>query len=751
MKYLAFSLLLACSGMPAEPLNYAPTPNDAYWLDEWHLENLDTNAVRRGVDIHAREAWAYSRGKGINIAIVDNGVESSHPDLNANAATNLDYNFQLNITNGYPILDGWSHGTSVAGVAAAVGDNERGVIGVAPEAHFASWVIFNTNNNTFVDSEALAKMFQSHLQDVQVQNHSWVKLRDDFTFMSEAESNAIQRAITEGRDGKGVIIVRAAGNSRVDGRNANDDAYTADPRAITVAAVRFDGRTASYSTPGSPILVSTPSGDSGGGFPNLFTTDRVGQKGFNQISFNNDLADYVFGGFGFGGTSASAPIISGISALMLSVNPNLTYRDVQQILLLAAEQTDPADPDLVENGAGFQVSHNTGFGVVNAGTAVDLARHWQNRPATTNISVTASGDLNIPDGAYRLNVSSDIPLPEGLKSILAVPSLGIHVEAQTTTIQLVNVGDAVAPLTTNLTGKAALIQRGGATFAAKVQNAANAGALFAVIYNNSNPLAVGGTDFVPIPTIFISKEDGEGLASFATNFAIHANISLTTTNYDFQVDSAISCEQVMLRVKFSEQSRGDMRLTLVSPSGTRSVLHRYGLDVNPFDGTWTYMSTHHFYEPAKGKWQAFFSDEALGRTGVVHEATLGISGVPLASDSDNDGLPDEWEMAHFKSLQFGPKDDPDNDGYSNAREWVMSSDPVLNESPLALGVSKWNDKIVRLNWTSNPEATYEVLGATDAGGEFTVLTNIPGSFPRGEWFSTSTNESYRFYTVREKQ
>jgi hypothetical protein len=125
--------------------------------------------------------------------------------------------------------------------------------------------------------------------------------------------------------------------------------------------------------------------------------------------------------------------------------------------------------------------------------------------------------------------------------------------------------------------------------------------------------------------------------------------------------------------------------------------------------------------------------------------------VPLASDSDNDGLPDEWEMAHFKSLQFGPKDDPDNDGYSNAREWVMSSDPVVNESPLALAVAKWNDKIMRLNWTSKPEATYEVLGATDPGGEFTVLTNIPGSFPRDEWFSTSTNENYRFYIVREKQ
>jgi subtilisin family serine protease/subtilisin-like proprotein convertase family protein len=748
MKRFFVLLTLAVASYADGPLQYAPAPNDAYWLEEWHLENLGTNAIRTGVDINAREAWAYTRGAGINIAIVDNGVESTHPDLIANSAPELDFTFQLGVTNGLPLLDSWNHGTSVAGLAAATGNNGRGVIGVAPEARFASWVIFSTNTGTFVDSDALASMFQSHLDTVQVQNHSWVKVGDRFTFMSGPESNAIQRAVTEGRDGKGVIIIRAAGNDRTQGRNSNDDAYTADPRAVTVASVRFDGRAATYSNPGASILVSTPSGDTGGGFPNLFTTDRVGQKGFNQINFFNDLADYVFGAFGFGGTSASAPILSGISALMLSANPNLTYRDVQQILILAADQTDPADPDLQRNGAGFMVSHNTGFGMVNAGTAVDLARHWPNRPPATSASVTTSGELPIPDGSLRLLVSSSIPLPPGLDSIPAVPSLGIHVEEPTAIIPLIYVGDAATPLETNLTGKAALIQRGGATFADKIQNAANAGALFAVIYNNDSALAVGGTDFVPIPAIFIDKEAGEGLVSFSTNYPMQAQISLSPVHYDFQVDSSIQCEQVLLHVNFSEQARGDMRLTLVSPGGTRSVLQRFGLDVSPFDGAWTYMTTHHFYEPSRGKWQAFFSDEATGATGVVHSATLEITGVPLLLDTDNDALPDDWELANFLSLQYGPADDPDQDGYSNIREFVMGTNPGLNESPTALAISSWNSEIVRLNWNSRAGTEYQVLSSDDVTQPFTVLTNLPGEFPRTPFYIEAPSP-HHFFKVRE--
>src|SRR6185436_16339100 len=106
-------------------------------------------------------------------------------------------------------------------------------------------------------------------------------------------------------------------------------------RVITVAAVRLDGRAASSSDPGACLLVGAPSGDINSGFNGLFSTDLIGSRGVNQLSYffpYEDLSDYVFNNLGASGTSASASQVSGVVALMLSANPALTYRDVQQIL-----------------------------------------------------------------------------------------------------------------------------------------------------------------------------------------------------------------------------------------------------------------------------------------------------------------------------------------------------------------------------------------------------------------------------------
>src|SRR6185295_8087289 len=112
-----------------------------------------------------------------------------------------------------------------------------------------------------------------------------------------------------------------------------------------------------------------PSGANDPSLPELFSTDRSGSDfGFNQgIIFpgREDLSDYVFTS-AFTGTSAAAPEISGLVALLLSANPQLTYRDVQQILINCSKQWDLNDADLIRNGAGFFVSHNTGFGLPDA-------------------------------------------------------------------------------------------------------------------------------------------------------------------------------------------------------------------------------------------------------------------------------------------------------------------------------------------------------------------------------------------------
>src|SRR5439155_854319 len=243
------------------------------------------------------------------------------------------------------------------------------------------------------------------------------------------EQIGISNAASLGRGGRAVVMVRSGGNFRTRGDNADDDGYLSDSRVIAVAAARVDGGAASYSEPGACVLVAAPSGDTG--FPTLFTTDLLGTDGVNQINFGDtNLSNYAFDAFGFSGTSASAPLVSGVVALMLSVNPNLTARDVQQILILASRHFDLADPDVVTNGAGFRVSHNVGFGVPDAGQAVALAQRWVNRPPLTTVTYATNSVRSIPDSALRVLITGT-NLPANLASIPPfAPSIGPHADSQ---------------------------------------------------------------------------------------------------------------------------------------------------------------------------------------------------------------------------------------------------------------------------------------------------------------------------------
>ncbi|HOK76856.1 MAG TPA: S8 family serine peptidase, partial [Verrucomicrobiota bacterium] len=358
---------------------YAPAPNDTYFPRQWHLENRDSaTGVPLGFDLGIRSAWADNLGEGVTIAIVDEGVATSHPDLAGNMPGTYDHNFVTGSSSGTPMRLQGSHGTAVAGLVAAVGNNSRGVIGVAPKASMASWVVFDASEY-MVDEETMMDALQYCSNVVSIQNHSWGNASVGQLAFGALEDQAIENAVTKGRNGLGVIMVRSAGNDWQSGNDVNDDGYGQDPRAIAVGAIRATGRAASYTTPGAPVLVAAFSGDqdvatpSGGttNYIQLCTTDLQGALGRNTDPVTGD---YGFDSTGFGGTSGSAPQISGLCALMLNANPNLTWRDVQQILVLSARQLDASDPDTKINGAGLPVNHRVGFGVPDAGQAVRLAR-----------------------------------------------------------------------------------------------------------------------------------------------------------------------------------------------------------------------------------------------------------------------------------------------------------------------------------------------------------------------------------------
>jgi hypothetical protein len=202
-------------------------------------------------------------------------------------------------------------------------------------------------------------------------------------------------------------------------------------------------------------------------------------------------------------------------------------------------------------------------------------------------------------------------------------------------------------------------------------------------------------------------------------------------------------------VQTTHNHRGDLRITVTSPSGTRSILQRF----NPFTGggsltDWTFYSTHHFFEGTAGTWTVQVSDEKIGATGSVTSVSLELRGVPIV-DTDNDGLDDDWEMAKFGTLAYGPLDDPDDDGFSNAREQAIGSNPsdLHSPFPFVLDASVWNSQLMRLSWPAAAGRAYELRMNTNSAGALSTFTNLTGRFPDGEVFLPYSG-SPQFFRLR---
>ncbi len=383
----------------------SPVPNDPYFSRQYALETPpgSTNPPPPTVDLNLRGAWAYTRGEGVVVGVGDDGMERTHPDLAANVV-GPHHNFLTDTDSGDHAAPRLYHGTAVSGVIAAVGDNRKGAIGTAPRARLASWVIFDNTDTNQPDEAGFAELFGTANQTVPIQNHSWGNYGYAFVWPGPLEVDALEKAITEGRGGRGIVFVRSAGNNRQlfstgTAGDVNLDGYANHISQITVGAVRVDGSVTGYSTPGACVLVAAPGGERLVGSPGLVTTDRVGSAGRNVVWDPKDpqSIDYLLGDLAFTGTSAAAPLISGVAALLVSARPDLRWFEVQQILALSARHLHRADPDLRTNGAGLGVSENTGFGIPDAGAAVRLARAWIPQAAPRVERVPLATPQPIPD------------------------------------------------------------------------------------------------------------------------------------------------------------------------------------------------------------------------------------------------------------------------------------------------------------------------------------------------------------------
>ena len=367
-------------------------PNDPLAVTQWHLNPVAVSPVVAGSDVNIDAIWNYPstvgiRGKGVRIGVVDDGLQTSHPDFVSNIDTANDKDWNGNDADPSPGT-GDDHGTACAGNAAARGNNGIGVTGTAPEATLVGLRLIAAAVTDAQEGEAM-----NYLSDlIQIKSNSWGPNDTGTTLEAPGPLTiaALQTAATTGRGGKGSIILWAGGNGGDVNDNSNYDGYANSIYTIAIGATDSKGTRAYYSEPGANIVVTAPSSGNGTAL-GITTVDRTGADGYNASGTSSgEPADLNYTN-SFGGTSSATPTAAGIVALMLEKNPNLGWRDVQEILIKSATKFKAADAGWVTNGAGIPFNHDFGAGLINATSAVNLAATWTNLPAQTSTTSTQTG------------------------------------------------------------------------------------------------------------------------------------------------------------------------------------------------------------------------------------------------------------------------------------------------------------------------------------------------------------------------
>jgi len=386
-----------------------PHLNDPLFNRQWYLQNNGQSGGFRGMDLNVLPVWQDYTGAGVRIAVIDDGVDYLHSDLNDNYDPSADFDAYRRVHDGMPVNPtGDEHGTAVAGIIAAEAGNGQGGVGVAFGSTISSIRIDYSTANQANDLAALQRMVQ-----FDVVNNSWVYetpfANNHFDPIFAGYDSVLRNTVANGRSGLGTVVVFSAGNDRLrTGNNSNYSNLLNSRYSISVGALTHTGRYASYSNPGANILVSAFGGDTAA--DGIFTVDRRGNLGYGPLDYISD----------FDGTSAAAPMVSGVVALMLEANPYLGYRDVQEILAYSARQTDSSNSSWRINGArtwnggGLHTSTDYGFGLVDARAAVRLAETWYDESTLAN-EVTVSGTRS-PNATIRDNAAttSQITLRNGV-------------------------------------------------------------------------------------------------------------------------------------------------------------------------------------------------------------------------------------------------------------------------------------------------------------------------------------------------
>lgn len=471
--------------------------NDVGFSDEqadaWIAARVDPTILAPGQDMNVVAAFRQGiTGSGSIAVVVDSGLELAHEDLVGNILPNRSLNMipgALNVTDPTSTYDFGDHGTSVAGLIAAEGWNGMGGRGVAPHAKLIGMNYLEAQSDLnaalshgipgsgITESEPLTVFNRSYgisypavisydLFEEAVQSYSAMALRSGLGAVNTKSSgNSFRSPGNNSWAGSICDPARALGLTCL---NGNFEPSQNTPFYFSVSAVNSNGKHTSYSTAGANVLVAAPAGEYGDLAPAMVTTDQMtclrGYSGFPIVEaggwpeFDAAFTPFNYPGHPenpscnytstFNGTSSAAPNAAGVIALIHSANPNLSYREIRDILVKTSTQVDPqnaevvlsvgdgefvAHPGWVENAAGYAHNNLYGFGRVNAGAAVAMAITYTNPlPAQMFSDWVAAGSqagedslaLAVPDNSaagasYTLEVTEDITV-EGVQFALDV-------------------------------------------------------------------------------------------------------------------------------------------------------------------------------------------------------------------------------------------------------------------------------------------------------------------------------------------
>lgn len=333
-----------------------PRFTDPLWDGQWYL---DDKRADLDLDVHVLPVWNQGiTGKGVVVTILDDGIEHNHTDLIRNYDPQASWDVNGEDGDPFPRYDPTNenkHGTRCAGEVAAQANNTICGVGVAYNAKIGGVRMLDGRVTDKVEAASLSL----NPQFIDIYSASWGPSDDGATVEGPGTlaAAAFENGITKGRGGLGSIFVWASGNGGRHEDSCNCDGYTDSIYTLSISSASDHGESPWYSESCSSTLATT------------FSSGAHGEKRIVTTDLHNQCTERHTG------TSASAPLAAGIIALALEVNPRLTWRDVQHIVVWTSNwEPLKHDQDWSPNGVGLHVNRKFGFGLLVAEKIVELAK-----------------------------------------------------------------------------------------------------------------------------------------------------------------------------------------------------------------------------------------------------------------------------------------------------------------------------------------------------------------------------------------